>query len=75
MQNQVARAAEEIEADIESKTFMELSTSQKRKVASSTKRHTESQPKDGVMKAAKGRFYVIRRCIVMLLCWKENEDK
>ncbi|CAN0840883.1 Small polypeptide DEVIL 5 [Linum grandiflorum] len=54
---------------------MELPTSQKRKVASSTKRNNESQPKDGVMKAAKGRFYVIRRCIVMLLCWKENEDK
>jgi len=27
----------------------------------------------GVMKEHRGRFYILRRCIIMLVCWKDYE--
>lgn len=31
-------------------------------------------PKGRTSKEKRARLYIIRRCIVMLLCWKENGD-
>ncbi|RHN43519.1 hypothetical protein MtrunA17_Chr8g0388801 [Medicago truncatula] len=32
-------------------------------------------PKGRVLKEKRAKFYIIRRCIVMLLCWKDKGDK
>ncbi|KAI4315560.1 hypothetical protein L6164_028356 [Bauhinia variegata] len=45
---------------------MEISTS------SSEKLHV---PKTRVFKDKRAKFYIIRRCIIMLLCWKDNGDE
>ncbi|KAG5041563.1 hypothetical protein JHK85_014039 [Glycine max] len=31
-------------------------------------------PKSRILKEKRAKLYIIRRCIVMLLCWKENGD-
>ncbi|KAG6636501.1 hypothetical protein CIPAW_11G115600 [Carya illinoinensis] len=46
---------------------MEFSTSQQRQ----TKVRV---PKAKTFKEKRAKLYIIRRCIAMLLCWKENED-
>ncbi|KAK7358485.1 hypothetical protein VNO77_00413 [Canavalia gladiata] len=46
---------------------MEISTS-------SEKQAKLQAPKGRVLKEKRAKLYIIRRCIVMLLCWKENGD-
>lgn len=55
--------------------FMELSASQGEKATSSPQRQKRIQPKNKSLKGARARLYIIRRCVVMLLCWKENKNE
>ncbi|KAJ6946022.1 hypothetical protein NC651_000946 [Populus alba x Populus x berolinensis] len=55
--------------------FMELSTSLGKKATSSPKRQTRIQAKNKALKGARARLYIICRCVVMLLCWKERKDE
>ncbi|KAG5228205.1 hypothetical protein IMY05_016G0072200 [Salix suchowensis] len=54
---------------------MELPTSQGKRATSSPQRQTRIQAKNKALKGARARFYIIRRCMVMLLCWKERKDE
>ncbi|KAK9202728.1 hypothetical protein WN943_012979 [Citrus x changshan-huyou] len=46
-----------------------MSTSQ-----SQPKQAKVSAPKSRVLKEKKARFYIIRRCVFMLLCWRKDGD-
>ncbi|KAL2614720.1 hypothetical protein AAZX31_08G026000 [Glycine max] len=44
--------------------------------STSTEKHAKIQPpKSRILKEKRAKLYIIRRCIVMLLCWKENGDQ
>ncbi|KAB2001610.1 hypothetical protein ERO13_A11G006950v2 [Gossypium hirsutum] len=36
-----------------------------------SKRRYEQKGNGGFLKEKRGRFYIIRRCIAMLLCWRD----
>ncbi|KAJ0106303.1 hypothetical protein Patl1_17462 [Pistacia atlantica] len=41
---------------------------------SQPKQKRVSVPKKGSLKEKKARFYIIRRCVFMLLCWRQDGD-
>jgi hypothetical protein len=41
------------------------------KMSSSTKRRLSTRGLGGVLREQRARLYIIRRCVVMLLCWHE----
>ncbi|EEF43407.1 conserved hypothetical protein [Ricinus communis] len=53
---------------------MELSTSKRKKASPSPKRQTRVQQNSKGLKGTRARLYIIRRCITMLICWKEHRD-
>ncbi|KAL9330053.1 hypothetical protein ACSQ67_005056 [Phaseolus vulgaris] len=44
-------------------------------ISTSTEKQDKFQaPKGRILKEKRAKLYIIRRCIVMLLCWKENAE-
>lgn len=45
-------------------------------ISTSTEKQDKFQaPKGRILKEKRAKLYIIRRCIVMLLCWKENAEQ
>ncbi|KAK7318061.1 hypothetical protein RJT34_02759 [Clitoria ternatea] len=53
-----------------------ISKSKIMEVSTSPEKQPKAQPPKGrILKEKRAKLYIIRRCIVMLLCWKENGDQ
>ncbi|KAL4622138.1 hypothetical protein ACB092_06G276200 [Castanea dentata] len=39
------------------------------------RRRCKVQSSSGVLKEKRARLYIIRRCILMLICWRDQKDK
>ncbi|KAF5734348.1 hypothetical protein HS088_TW16G00797 [Tripterygium wilfordii] len=54
---------------------MELQTTQQREATSPAQRQiTSQQPNTKALKGKRAKLYIIRRCIIMLLCWRDQSD-
>ena len=39
------------------------------------RRRCKVQSSSGVLKEKRARLYIIRRCVLMLICWRDHKDK
>ncbi|XVE77300.1 hypothetical protein DITRI_Ditri13aG0051300 [Diplodiscus trichospermus] len=44
-------------------------------LAFTVKKHSKVQLPSRILKEKQARLYIIRRCVLMLICWRDPKDK